>query len=571
MNTKLLNKLDELDNNNEIDSELEIARNIQSLNLDRSCLAFKAEVMAFDFNETNDSSHFYIPQITLADKKYPSFDEITEEMIHYWEKRADKTNNLVMKARYAGLVWEFAELVTKKKAHYKIAEIHIEALLKILTQDLKGRDITLVSKAKRAYYLAKRLNNKELIKRSIQSTIDLEQRIAIDQYPGRWGFCFNIFVLQKCEQISEDKRCKILNDLESRFTRVSLLDYSNPCEYAGVALARYYRSKHDDKNLGRVIETMVSCIKKGLKKQSPLTQYMTLKRIYDLYIENNFQGKAKELLPQISELNTAVYASLKEIAIGKQIEQKQLNEYIHGIIDGGFEVALHNISSHFGFTKAKLKRDLHKQAELAPPVYQVSKQILDFKGRHVATIRELAKDEDGQIIHLMSQHIAILAVLLHLVIKKMIDRYNVNVDDFIEYVYHSPLFDESSKGLLKAGITAYLKADYISATHILTPQIEAAIRNLVERKGNPVLKENRFGGFQYRTLDDLIRDQSVIDYFGEDTVFYFTSLLTDQRGINIRNYLCHGLFPSFVIEESFLADRVMHVILLIAWGAYSVA
>jgi len=132
-----------------------------------------------------------------------------------------------------------------------------------------------------------------------------------------------------------------------------------------------------------------------------------------------------------------------------------------------------------------------------------------------------------------------------------------------DFIFKSPLFEETKQDIIHAGLRAYLNQDYISAIHILVPQIEAAIRTLVELTGGATLRSTRQGGLQLRTLDDLLRDEKVKECFGIDLSFYFRILLTEQRGWNIRNDVCHAISPSGAFSPS-TADRIMHVILCLA-------
>lgn len=137
------------------------------------------------------------------------------------------------------------------------------------------------------------------------------------------------------------------------------------------------------------------------------------------------------------------------------------------------------------------------------------------------------------------------------------------MQDLTDFVLASPIFEETKKDLIHAGLQAYLDQDYISAIHILVPQTEAAIRSLVELTGGATSKRNRQGGLQLRTFDDLLRDEEVKECFGIDLSFYFRVLLTEQRGWNIRNDVCHAISPSGAFNCS-VADRVVHVILCLA-------
>jgi hypothetical protein len=66
-----------------------------------------------------------------------------------------------------------------------------------------------------------------------------------------------------------------------------------------------------------------------------------------------------------------------------------------------------------------------------------------------------------------------------------------------------------------------------------------------------------------RILDDILRDEGIKSVFGEKTTNYLSVLLTDQRGLNLRNRICHGLLPSDGFGEQ-ISDRLFHILLLLA-------
>ena len=99
--------------------------------------------------------------------------------------------------------------------------------------------------------------------------------------------------------------------------------------------------------------------------------------------------------------------------------------------------------------------------------------------------------------------------------------------------------------------------------HILLPQIEAIIRNLAEKIEVPILKPSRSGGFFYKTLDELLRNPKIVEVLGEDLCLYFRALLTDSRGWNLRNDVCHGISYIETFNQN-TADRVLHALLCLA-------
>ena len=139
-----------------------------------------------------------------------------------------------------------------------------------------------------------------------------------------------------------------------------------------------------------------------------------------------------------------------------------------------------------------------------------------------------------------------------------------------DYFYQSQVFDEDKKAIIFDGIDAYLRNNHLAAIHLLIPQIEGGFRRLVEHTGGSVLKPSRGGGMHLKTLDELLRDQKIIDVFGEDMSLYFRILLTDQRGWNLRNDVCHGISPAATLQVN-ISDRVFHVLLCLALVRYKEA
>jgi hypothetical protein len=78
---------------------------------------------------------------------------------------------------------------------------------------------------------------------------------------------------------------------------------------------------------------------------------------------------------------------------------------------------------------------------------------------------------------------------------------------------------------------------------VSAPFVSRAVRTLVDLMEGAIVRKNMQGGLQMRTFNDLLRDKRVVDCFGTDSSFYFGILLTDQRGWNMRNEVCHGVSP----------------------------
>jgi hypothetical protein len=121
---------------------------------------------------------------------------------------------------------------------------------------------------------------------------------------------------------------------------------------------------------------------------------------------------------------------------------------------------------------------------------------------------------------------------------------------------------KKNKTILINGVKAYLNGDYLTAAHLFIPQIESGLRDILQLSGGSVYKPGRNGGMFLKTLDDILREETIIKTFG-DGAKYLQVLLTDQRGWNIRNNLCHGMIP-YDMFGPVITNRLFHVLLVLA-------
>ena len=573
MNDELVRLMEELDHSKEKASEHSISSKInRAAENDQSTKAI-AERIAFGFAEEytdkpNGWGTYFGPMMVWVGddgKAYesPSISLVTKEIVERWKVRSQETNNPLMKARYAGLVWDLSEAAVEEKPDYRIAIDYVNALLDVTDNDLCEHSTEAITKITRAFKVASSLNNKVLAERCVESAIKLEDRIAEDDKAGLWGFCFELFILGKYRDLSEAQEQKIVGDLESRLTRVSKGYSPWVCESAAIPLATYYRSKGMSDEVTRVIEVVGNCFEDACEGLAPMQASSWLQHVHDIYISYNMIESAERVSKKISEVGPSVVESMQEFSHSMEIPKEKLDAYLDSMTEGGLHKTLSRIAAQFIPKKDQVEQQVLDLARNHPLTYLFTKTLQDHKGRPVATIGGVEEDLEGNVIHQLSQNMNVDSFFLRHSFNKASEVYEFDAQELTGYIFQSPIFEESKKDLVHPGVQAYLDEDYISAIHILVPQAEAAMRTLVELMGGATLRKNRQGGLQLRTFDDLLRDERVEACFGTDSSFYFRILLTDQRGWNMRNDVCHGISPVGAFNYS-TADRIMHVVLCLA-------
>ena len=189
-------------------------------------------------------------------------------------------------------------------------------------------------------------------------------------------------------------------------------------------------------------------------------------------------------------------------------------------------------------------------------------EIQDSKVRVVAKIGSINDDLDGNIIHNLSQELCFQSLWLRHLLYKINQNNILSAKVVVCFIMESSIFEEGRHKMIDEGINAYLRGNLFVSMSVLIPQIEQAVRNIIEISVYAVLKSNRGGGFHLRTFDELLREEVIRQVLGEDTQLYLRTLFIDQRGWNLRNDICHGItdYNSFSYQA---ADRVIHVLLIL--------
>ena len=565
--------LDELDKVKERTSEREISRRVNSVARGDLRVEAVGEVLAFSFCENYADKRgswgtYFGPMMTwMAEDgtthESPSLNEVNEGVINYWLMRSTVSANPIMKARYLGLVWDLSEAAVHRKPDHEVAVAYVHALIEAVDHDACKIPTEGIEKVSRAYRVAAALNNVEMIGKSIASAIALEDRVARDDLPGLWGFSFKLFVLGKCRHLSQAQQHKLLTDLESRLDRVVKCRDPWASELAGIPLASYYRRQKMEAEATRVVDVVGRCFEDTCEGLDAIQASSRLQHVHSIYLAYNMSEGVERVSKRIAEVGPAVVESMRVVSHSVEISKKELDEYFDDLTAGGLDSALHRIAWQFIPKRDQVERQLLDLARQHPVSFLFARTLQDHRGRPVATIGDIESDLDGHVLHHLTQCLHISAPLLRGALERASLLYGLTEDGLLSHILRSPLFEEARSSIIRRGVAAFLAQDYLPTVHILVPQAEAAVRRLVDLSGGASLKRNRVGGFQLKNLDELLREPAVDRCLGSDMCLYFRMLLTDQRGWNLRNDLCHGISPSNSFNSA-SADRVMHVMLCLS-------
>lgn len=121
--------------------------------------------------------------------------------------------------------------------------------------------------------------------------------------------------------------------------------------------------------------------------------------------------------------------------------------------------------------------------------------------------------------------------------------------DFTHLAKQSPVVPEGREGLFSKGLYAGYDRDFVTALHLLLPQIEHMVRVHLKRAGAKTTTLGLNGVENENGLSTLMDLPEVEKVFGADLSFELRALFCDPFGPNLRNELAHGLLDEGVCQS----------------------
>lgn len=583
--------ISQFDASEELYSERDVDKAIRSKLIENNIPKSDSEpfydLLAFEFAENcqdkdNGWGTYFGPIMTLDNgdgtfSESPSVKEITPETINHWSQRAQQVKHPVLKTRYAHLFWEFTKRITGEYPAIDFARTVIDSSIELTSIDYEKYDailfkVVVPKKLASALTIAISIKDVPRIKAVVNALIAYEHRVGQDEYPATWGFSFDHLIGNKGAGLSLEQKDKIVQDLESRLYRVSnseaVGNEKRWCiEPAAMRLAQYYQRENRPDDAKRVIRKLGDAVTSLAENSAPLIASSHYEELRSIYQQYGLKDEANQLEILLAELGPKVVSEFKRVPFRYEIKQEVIEAYTSELLDGGLEAALARIAIQFIPNKQQAENSLKDIANQCPLSYSIRNQMYDHDGRLVANIDSIDNDLDGRLIGHISQTLQFEMPFLHFALTGLIEKYNLSKDGIVNQIMESPLFSIDKKAIIEAGIDAYMNDNHLVAAHLLIPQIEAAIRNLLRMAKGSIYRPNKNGGFDYRTLGDLLPDglfkKIIADIFGDDANLYFRILFNEKRGWNIRNDICHGILRSDAIQKP-MTDRIVHVLILLS-------
>lgn len=179
-----------------------------------------------------------------------------------------------------------------------------------------------------------------------------------------------------------------------------------------------------------------------------------------------------------------------------------------------------------------------------------SKRFIDEEGRLVKILSPLDLRDPQEDASLLREHMVHYVsdrrslgetICLQLAYHKVRERGAVASDDLSFLIDRNALIPEERRAIIRTGLQLGLNGELYASLHILLPQTENLLRELVKLCGDmpTYLKED--GTEDIKPLSQLFDSQKLREAYDEDLLFTWKTLLDERGGPNLRNEIAHGV------------------------------
>lgn len=478
----------------------------------------------------------------------------TEDVLDYFEQRAIETSNPVLKSWYADFIWE-------RRRDHVFARMAIQALHETYPLHIEGGDRwqDAADSVVRPLRLARALRVPELVNVAKSKALEaLRDFMAAAVHPAvRWTL-ETIGAVLEGRDVTEEETAVLLQTAEQGEQFYSAAaNYRLARLFAEQVVTLLRRSDAGDGardaelRLGQYFESEAE------RADSNSAAAMHLQDAMQHYANVGSREDVTRLKMELNERWTAVQGELQTMKEEFDFPKSDVQEWARKLIALGVDHALMSLACAPSLIPVieSVEDRSRKQAEQFPLQHLFTQVTLDGS-RQVHRGDSPEKSDEAQLFDQYAFDVLFLSLRLDVTFGVFRDEGGLDVDALSEVLQGSPFIDGGAVEILEVGLERYLSGDYVSAMHVLIPQLEDVLRATLRRLGGSTTSI-RDGVTRESDLGQVLSANELGELLGEDMIFYLRYLLVEQLGMNLRNSVAHGL-----IRKSECTGQVAALVLL---------
>ena len=489
----------------------------------------------------------------------------SDEVLDYYEQRARETINPVLKSCYADFIWE-------RRGDHIFARMAINALhdtYALLISD-GDRLHEAADAVVRSLRLARALNDSGLVNAAKNKAFEaIRDFTAVEAHPAiRWTLEPIKAVLEGKDVTEEDSTILLEAAKHGEEFYVAASNYFIVHSFVQLVVTLLRRSGADDRARDAELRIGQYHEAEAERAGSHFGAAIHLQDAIQHYISVGSGEDVERLKKELYEHWTAAPAEFKQFETQFDFPADEVRQWARALLALGIDQALMGVACDRSLIPV-LDSVRERSRELAE----------EFPFRHLVTtvtidgsrqVHRADSPEESDKAHLFDQYgfdARFLGLFLYVTFAVFRDEGGLDADVLSGVLEKSPFIDDDALEVLEVGLERYLSGDYVSAMHVLIPQLEDVLRRTLRKlEGSTTTIQ---GDVTRETaLGQVLCATEMKELLGEDTIFYLRYLLVEQLGMNIRNKVAHGLIRKSDCDRLTLALVVMSLLRLVPYKAH---
>jgi hypothetical protein len=517
---------------------------------------------------------------------FPDANFVADDILDHWKQRASQSRHPALRARFADLAWEIGRyrktqarrtdarpgtMQIETDLPVSLAHAAIDSLLELVERGWLRDEFEGWQLLSRALELSLEVGDLPRAGRAKAALFAYKQRVALDALPSAWWhFDEIVWRHRKRLQLSDPEMAEVLGLLEqvvaAKSSRTEPARFDPHDVMAATQRLVRWTPQTDRERVQTLIRRGGNAFEDAAQSASALLAASWLEDLLPIYREAGLLQEAARVERNIAARASEAHGELKRIEVPIEIPREEFDAWVENTAGDTLSEGLRRIAARSLIKERSTKDGIRNMTRDAPLAATLPHSVLGPDGFTVATVGSVQNDIEGRAL----QHAADIfnwhAPWLNAALLRLRQKHSLDIELLVGAFEGSPLFPEFRLPLLREGLAAWLADDPVKAIHVLVPQVEAAVRELVSALGASVRRfKPEIRGFQVVGLNDLLRDKVMEQGVLGEIRFHLVALYADPRGINLRNIIAHGLGAADFVGpgSTGLANWVIHSLLLL--------
>jgi hypothetical protein len=352
----------------------------------------------------------------------------------------------------------------------------------------------------------------------------------------------------------------LLRNESNAYREMNNVKFSRSILEASLEVCNLLEDSQKEKERQNIYRMLAECYEDDadleLKKQggNKVLAYTLYRQSIEWYRKSNDNSKVEKVTQKIASINLIGMMDVDEIITLKpSIQFRGSNGYelIREILNYA-EASVQSVSRTIDEVEQEL--DEHPLPLALPNVIVGEKYPVAYnddeesiiKSQTVTALKTQIQEED--------QHKSTS-------VQELEDNKRILPEHFVKFLSDKGLEGDLQK-LISHGIERHFAKDYVSSIHILIPQVEATLRDLLSSKGFKPLQIKEKDNVMDLELGKMLTKEDTKRLLKEDFRKYLYVKFADQKGMNLRNGVSHRLLPYAEFEHANSLATILAILLI---------